>query len=75
MREYGEARQNYQQALAIKIEFGDRYFQAIKYGQLGSVTLRLREYEEAKQNYKQSIAIFDEFNDRYSQATSRNCWA
>jgi len=70
LREYGEARQNYQQALAIKIEFGDRYEQAATYGNLGAVALDLREYEEAKLNYKQAIAIFDEFHDRYSQATS-----
>ncbi|MEI6430379.1 MAG: CHAT domain-containing protein, partial [Pseudanabaena sp. ELA607] len=47
LREYGEARQNYQQALAIKIEFGDRYSQASTYHQLGIVAQELREYGEA----------------------------
>jgi tetratricopeptide (TPR) repeat protein len=68
LREYGEARQNYQQALAIKIEFGDRYSQASTYGQLGTVALELREYGEVRQNYQQALAIKIEFGDRYSQA-------
>jgi hypothetical protein len=37
LREYGEARQNYQQAIEIYIEFGDRYSQARTYHCLGSV--------------------------------------
>jgi tetratricopeptide (TPR) repeat protein len=68
LREYAEARQNYQQALAIKIEFGDRYSQASTYHQLGIVAQELREYAEARQNYQQAIAIFIEFGDRYFQA-------
>nr|WP_103668167.1 tetratricopeptide repeat protein [Pseudanabaena sp. BC1403] len=55
MREYGEARQNYQQAISIKIEFGDRYSQARTYHQLGTVAQELREYGEARQNYQQAI--------------------
>ncbi|MFN7761443.1 MAG: tetratricopeptide repeat protein [Pseudanabaena sp.] len=70
LREYGEARQNYQQALAIKIEFGDRYSQARTYQQLGSVAQELREYGEALQNYQQALAIKIEFGDRYSQANT-----
>ena len=77
LREYGEARQNYQQALAIKIEFGAtglpdseafRYNQAGTYQQLGAVAQELREYGEARQNYQQARAIFIEFGDRYRQA-------
>ena len=68
LREYGEARQNYQQALAIKIEFGDRSSQAGTYHQLGSVAQHLREYGEARQNYQQALAIKIEFGDRYAQA-------
>ena len=70
LREYGEARQNYQQALAIKIEFGDRYSQASTYHQLGIVAQELREYGEARQNYQQALAIKIEFGDRYSQAST-----
>jgi tetratricopeptide (TPR) repeat protein len=68
LREYGEARQNYQQALAIFIEFGDRYSQASPYHNLGMVAQALREYGEARQNYQQAIAIKIEFGDHYSQA-------
>ena len=70
LREYAEARNSYQQALAIKVEFGDRYEQAGTYGQLGSVALALREYEEARKNYQQALAINVEFDDRYSQAST-----
>jgi tetratricopeptide (TPR) repeat protein len=70
LREYEEARKNYQQALAIKIEFGDRYSQASTYHQLGMVAQELREYEEARKNYQQALAIKVEFGDRYSQAST-----
>ena len=68
MREYGEARQNYQQAIAIYIEFDDRYEQAKTYGQLGILVQELREYGEARQNYQQALAIFIEFSDHYEQS-------
>ena len=51
LREYEEARQNYQQSLAIFIEFSDRYSQASTYHNLGAVAQALREYGEARQNY------------------------
>jgi tetratricopeptide (TPR) repeat protein len=70
LREYAEARQNYQQSLAIKIEFGNRYSQASTYHQLGTVAQELREYAEARQNYQQALAIFIEFGDRHSQAST-----
>ena len=70
LRDYAEARQNYQQALAIKIEFNDRYSQASTYHQLGRVAEELRDYEAARQNYQQALAIKIEFNDRYSQAST-----
>jgi tetratricopeptide (TPR) repeat protein len=67
LREYEEARNNYQQTLAIYVEFGDRYSQAGTYHQLGRVAEELREYEEARKNYQQALAIKVEFGDRYSQ--------
>ncbi len=70
LREYGEARQNYQQALAICIEFGDRYSLALIYHNLGVVAQELREYGEARQNYQQALAIKIEFGDRYSQKST-----
>jgi tetratricopeptide (TPR) repeat protein len=70
LREYKEARQNCQQALAIYSEFGDLYkqYQASSYFQLGIIAEKLREYEEARQNYQQALAIYIEFGDRYSQS-------
>jgi hypothetical protein len=44
---------NYQQALEIFIEFGDRHPQASTYHQLGRVAEDLREYGEARQNDQQ----------------------
>ncbi|TAF52208.1 MAG: CHAT domain-containing protein, partial [Oscillatoriales cyanobacterium] len=61
LREYEEARRNYQQALQIKIEFNDRYSQASTYHQLGIVAQKLRDYEEARRNYQQALQIFIEF--------------
>ncbi|AFZ23169.1 Tfp pilus assembly protein PilF [Cylindrospermum stagnale PCC 7417] len=70
LREYEEARRNYQLALAIYIEFGDRYSQARTYHNLGYVAQELREYEEARRNYQLALAIYIEFGDRYSQAST-----
>jgi tetratricopeptide (TPR) repeat protein len=70
LREYEEARNNYQQALAIYVEFGDRYSQASTYHQLGMVAQELGEYEEARNNYQQALAIKVEFGDRYEQAST-----
>ena len=76
LREFEEARRNYQLALDIKIEFGDspeerlrqRYSQASTYHQLGNIAYLLREFEEARCNYQLSLDIFIEFGDRYEQA-------
>ncbi len=68
MREFEQAKQHYQQALQIKIEFNDRYSQARTYHQLGVVAQELREFEQARQHYQQALQIYVEFNDRYSQA-------
>ncbi|MBO1057746.1 MAG: tetratricopeptide repeat protein [Dolichospermum sp. JUN01] len=68
MREYAQARDFYQQALAIKIEFGDRFSQASTYHQLGRVAQEMREYAQARDFYQQALAIKIEFGDRFSQA-------
>ncbi len=70
LREFEEARRNYQQALQIKIEFGDRYSSASTYHQLGIVAQNLREFEEARRNYQQALQIKIEFGDRYSSAST-----
>jgi hypothetical protein len=38
---------DYQQALQIDIEFGDRYSQALTYGQLGLLAVAEEQLEEA----------------------------
>ncbi|KAB8334767.1 tetratricopeptide repeat protein, partial [Scytonema tolypothrichoides VB-61278] len=68
LREFDEARRNYQQALQINIDFGDRYEFAGTYHQLGMVAQDLREFEEARRNYQQALQIFIEFGDRYLSA-------
>ena len=60
----------YQQALAIYIEFNDRYSQAATYHQLGRVAQEQRQWAQAEQYYQQALAIYIEFNDRYSQAST-----
>ncbi len=65
LREYAEARQNYQQALAIKIEFSDRYSQASTYGQLGLLAEAEGNLTEAGQNLLQALEIFAKFQDQY----------
>ena len=68
LREFEQARDYYQQALALFIEFGERYSQASTYHQLGSVAQELREFEQAREYYQQALAIKIEFGDRFSQA-------
>jgi tetratricopeptide (TPR) repeat protein len=68
LREWDDARHNYHQALAIKVEFGDRYSQADTYHNLGIVVQELREWDDARYNYHQALGIYVEFGDRYKQA-------
>jgi tetratricopeptide (TPR) repeat protein len=70
LREFDEARANYQQAIQIYVEFNDRYSQARTYHNLGMVAEELREFDEARANYQQALQIKVEFNDRYSQAST-----
>jgi len=70
LREFEQARSDYQQALKIKVEFNDRYEQAGTYHQLGIVAEELREFEQARTHYQQALQIYVEFNDRYSQAST-----
>jgi tetratricopeptide (TPR) repeat protein len=68
LRNFMEAKKNYQLSLDVYIEFGDRYSQSSDYHQLGMVAKELKEYAEARQNYHQALVIKIEFDDRYSQA-------
>jgi tetratricopeptide (TPR) repeat protein len=63
LREFEEARRNYQLALQIKIEFNDRYSQASTYSQLGLLAEILEEYEEAGKNHLQDLTISAEYRD------------
>jgi tetratricopeptide (TPR) repeat protein len=67
-RQWGQAEQYYQQALAIKIELQDRYSQASTYHQLGAVAQEQRQWGQAEQYHHKVLAILVEFKDRYSQA-------
>ncbi|NJM58907.1 MAG: tetratricopeptide repeat protein [Synechococcales cyanobacterium RU_4_20] len=68
LREFEQARTDYQQALQIKIEFGDRYSQASTYGQLGLLAKAEGQSEEAMQQLFQALTIFREFQDNHSLA-------
>ncbi|MBK7180860.1 MAG: tetratricopeptide repeat protein [Chloroflexi bacterium] len=69
-REWATAVSHYNQALAIYIDFNDRYSQASTYHQLGRVAEEQREWATAVSHYNQALALKIEFNDRYSQAST-----
>ncbi|EIJ43395.1 NB-ARC domain-containing protein,tetratricopeptide repeat protein [Beggiatoa alba B18LD] len=69
-RQWSQAQDYYQQALAIDIEFNDRYSQASTYHQLGMVKQEQRQWEKAQDYYQQALAIKIEFNDRHAQAST-----
>jgi len=69
-RRWGQAEDYYQQALAIYIEFNDRYEQAGTYHQLGRVAQEQRRWGQAEDYYQKALALKIEFNDRYSQAST-----
>ncbi|MGD1943236.1 MAG: CHAT domain-containing protein [Leptolyngbyaceae cyanobacterium] len=62
-RQYEQAQQYYQQALAIKIEFDDRYEQASTYFQLGMVAEETGDVDNATAYYLEDLRITVEFND------------
>jgi tetratricopeptide (TPR) repeat protein len=69
-RQWATAESHYRQALAIKIEFNDRYSQASTYHQLGRVAQEQRQWATAESHYRQALALKIEFDDRYSQAST-----
>jgi tetratricopeptide (TPR) repeat protein len=69
-RRFAEAEEFYQKALALFVEFNDRYEQAGTYHQLGMVAQEQRRWAEAEEFYQKAFALFVEFNDRYSQAST-----
>jgi tetratricopeptide (TPR) repeat protein len=61
MREYTQARDFYQQALSIYIEFGDRYEQARTYHGLGTLAEAQENYAEARVNLQKALEIYVEY--------------
>jgi tetratricopeptide (TPR) repeat protein len=59
----------YHQALAIFVEFGDRYSQASTYHGLGHIAFDVEEIAEAQENFLQALQFWAEFNDKYSIQT------
>lgn len=70
LREYDQARNDYQQALQIFIEFDDRYSQASTYFMLGSLAEAEENRSEARANFQQAIdfgfVILDWGRGRYN---------
>ncbi len=71
-RRWAQAEDYYQKALALKIEFNDRYNQALTYHNLGIVAWEQRRWGQAEDYYQKALALQIEFNDRYSQASTYN---
>ncbi|MCE7982137.1 MAG: CHAT domain-containing protein [Caldilinea sp. CFX5] len=67
-----QAERYYQQALAVYIEYNDRYEQAATYHQLGTMAQAQRQWEQAETYYQQALAIYIEHNDRHRQASIYN---
>ncbi len=71
-RRFEEARSLYQQALDIKIEFGDRYSQASTYNGLGLLAEAQENYEEASSQLLKALEIFVEFDDSHNIKIVKN---
>jgi tetratricopeptide (TPR) repeat protein len=65
LREYDQARKDYQQALQIFIEFGDRYSESIVYSQLGSLAESMDDIPESIAYHLKALEIRVELNDKY----------
>jgi tetratricopeptide (TPR) repeat protein len=65
LREFEQARKDYQQALQIDIEFGDRYSESIVYSQLGSLAESMDEISEAIAYHLKALEIRVALNDKY----------
>jgi tetratricopeptide (TPR) repeat protein len=65
LREFEQARKDYQQALQIFIEFDDRYSQASTYFMLGSLAEAEENRSEARANFQQALERHTEYRDDY----------
>jgi tetratricopeptide (TPR) repeat protein len=64
-RQWGQAEQHYQQALAIYVEFNDRYSQASTLHNLGAVAQEQRQWGQARDYFLKDLAIIAEFEDEH----------
>lgn len=60
---FAQAKDRYEQALAIAKQLGDQRNQAVSLGQLGSLALKQRQYAEAAQKYDAALAIYQHLNE------------
>ena len=67
-RQWAQAEQYYQQALALYIEFNDRYSQASTYHQLGSVAQEQRQWAQRAKYLLKDLEISVEFEDQEGTA-------
>ena len=70
--QYPQARDNYDQALAIFQDLGDRKGEANALNNLGIVYDSLGQYPQARDNYDQALAIFQDLGDRKGEANALN---
>ena len=65
-RQWEQAEQYYKEALAIYVEFQDRYSQARTYHQLGRVAQEQRQWAQARDYFLKALDTFAEFQDQHS---------
>ncbi len=62
---WGQAEDYFQKALAIWIEFNDRYEQAHTYQGLGAVALKQQRWAQALDYYLKALPVYIESNDEF----------
>jgi len=65
-RQWAQAEQYYKEALAIKIEFKDRYAQADTYHQLGIVAQEQQQWPQARDYFLKALETFAEYQDQHN---------
>ena len=68
--QYPQAKEQYQQALAIFREIGDRAGEGTTLNNIGAVYSSLGQYPQAKEQYQQALAIRREIGDRAGEGTT-----
>jgi tetratricopeptide (TPR) repeat protein len=68
LREFEQARNEYQKSIQMNVELGYPYPQAFSLHNLGRVSHELREFEQARTDYQTALKMFIAFGDRYEQA-------